>query len=151
MDSGTTTQIRKKIDRYQFKKVLTQHKTFLLHLFNDDFHEFSLADSLVSLDLMEKRKEEWDIDIDPMETFLSSIEAPYFEIPMSSAVELMLEFGYSNNRIFKFENGKVTFLRALFVFHEGKLFSSTQDNCYCYDTIVENLLKINPDLVKVPD
>jgi len=53
---------------------------------------------------MEKRKKEWDIDIDPMETFLSSIEAPYFEIPMSSAVELMLEFGYSNNRIFKFEN-----------------------------------------------
>lgn len=151
MDSGTTSQIRKRISFFEFKNLLSQHETFLLHLYNDDYDGMGMWNSVASMSLIEKRKDISNFETDPMNLFLSYMNLPYFEIPMEEGVEIMVDFGYPSNRIMHTVINKFTYARAVLIIHQGKVYFNTQDRCYCFETIIENLLEINENFVTVPD
>ena len=89
-----------------------------------------------------------------MEIWLESIDLDLFEMPMSDAVEIMLEFGYPTEYIIQTESHEgqnVSIYRnAMLIIHEGKVFYNTTNDCYCPESIVENIMKLDPELILDP-
>lgn len=148
MVSRTTSKIRKVINPSEFRKITQEYKTFLLHLISN----FNQPTWLQPLSSIEARKK-W-MGVDPMEIWLESIDLDLFEMPMSDAVEIMLEFGYSTEYIIQtesYEGQNVSIYRnAMLIIHEGKVFYNTTYDCYCPEGIVENIMKLDPKLILDP-
>lgn len=152
MDSRTTTKIRQVISSKDLKKIIRENETFLLHLIDDIEN---LQTTFISINSIKKRKESTGIDADPFEIWLKFVNLNYYEIEMKDAVDIMLDFGYDNRNIFRtdFVRGipRISFIPTMMIIHRGEIFHNTQNNCYCIESIIEGLLKLNPDLVLVPD
>jgi hypothetical protein len=152
MDSGTSTKVRKVISNKEFKKILRENETFLLHL---TAHIENLPRQLIPINLIENRKELAGIDVDPFEIWLTYVDLNYFEIEMKNAVDIMLDFGYDTNYIIKtdyVDEIPIThFHPAMLIVHQGKVFYNSQSDCYCIESITEGLLRLNPNLVIITD
>lgn len=153
MDSRTTSKIRKIITPNEFRKVLSENETFLFHLVQENQISEGYGPSFfISIDQIEEKKREFDRDFDEFEIWLQYIDVPYFEMHMKDAVEIMLDFGYPTSYIYNYAHPTTPmFERAMLIIHKGKVFYNTQTLCYCPDTIQENLVKINPDFLIMPD
>lgn len=153
MGSGTNTQIRRKIHQSEFNKLIVEHETFLLHFLTENQVDEKISTFISFFDI-EKRKKTRGWDTDHFEVLMDHIEVPYFELLTKDAVDLMVNLGYPTNWIIKNnseDKSKVEYWALMMIIHKGKVFYNTQFDCYCHDTILENLVKLNPDLVINPD
>ena len=153
MGSGTNTQIRRKIHQSEFNKLIVEHETFLLHFLTENQWNREIATFISFFDI-EKRKESRGWDVDHFEVLMDHLDVPYFELLTKDAVDLMVNLGYPTNWIINESYGdktKVEYHHLMMIIHQGKVFYNTQFDCYCHDTILENLVKLNPDLVIDPD
>ncbi len=152
MGSGTSTKIRKVITPSEFKKVLSEHETFLFHLVQENQISEGYGPSFfISIDQIEDRKRLSERTIDEFEIWLQYIDVPYFEMHMKDAVEIMLDFGYPTNYIYNYQHPTPNFERAMLIIHQGKVHYNTQYDCYCTDTVNEQLFKLNQDFLIMPD
>ena len=151
MGSGTNTQIRRKIHQSEFNKLIVEHETFLLHFLTENQWNREIATFISFFDI-EKRKESRGWDVDHFEVLMDHLDVPYFELLTKDAVDLMVNLGYPTNWIINdADKTKVRYHRLMMIIHQGKVFYNTQFDCYCQDTLLENLVKLNPDLVINPD
>jgi hypothetical protein len=149
MASGTNTQIRRKIHQSEFNELIVEHETFLLHFLTENQWNREIATFISFFDI-EKRKESRGWDVDHFEVLMDHLDVPYFELLTKDAVDLMVNLGYPTNWIINDTYGdktKVEYHHLMMIIHKGKVFYNTQFDCYCQDTILENLVKLNPDLV----
>lgn len=153
MDSRTSSKIRKVITPIEFKKVLCENETFLLHLVQENQISEGYGPSFfISIDQIEDRKRLSDRTIDEFEVWLKYIDVPYFEMHMKDAVEIMLDFGYPTSYIYNYMHPiKPNFERAMLIIHKGKVHYNTQTECYCPETVNEQLFNINQDFLIMPD
>lgn len=149
MVSGTPTKIRKVIEPQEFKRILREKESFLLHLTSNVgsptfFQSLSKLKKLIKIH-----------GAHPFDVWLQSIDLDFYEMKMSDAVDIMIEFGYTTEWIIHnhVDNGKnVTIFReAVLIINKGQLFYNSQHDCYCPDVVLENVLRLNPDLVIIPD
>lgn len=149
MDSRTPTKIRKEIDPKELRKLLQENETFLLNLTSN----FDQPTWFQPLSKIEARKK-W-LGADPFEIWLENINMDYYEMPMSQAVEFMLEFGYTTEWII--DTGPVgetsisIFRNAMLIIDKGKVFYNSTSDCYCSESVLENIIRLNPDFVSIPD
>ncbi len=152
MDSRTTTKIRKVIEPKEFKKILLENETFILHL---TAHVEKNPSYIVPLSFIPKRKKLLKAGVDPFELWLGYVDINYFEMEMKDAVDIMLEFGYGTNYIITtiIQGGEqVTyFYPAMLLIHKGRVFYNTQSDCYCIESMTENILKLDRNLIILPD
>ena len=130
-----------------------EHETFLLHFLTENQWKREIATFISFFDI-EKRKESRDWDVDHFEVLMDHLDVPYFELLTKDAVDLMVNLGYPTNWIINDTYGdktKVEYHHLMMIIHKGNVFYNTQFDCYCHDTILENLVKLNPDLVIDPD
>lgn len=152
MDSRTTTKIRKVITPNEFKKVLYGYETFLFHLVQENQISEGYGPSFfISIDQIEDRKILTERSVDEFEVWLKYINVPYFEMHMKDAVNIMIDFGYPTNYIYNYQHPTPNFERAMLIIHNGKVHYNTQYNCYCPETINEELFKLNQDFLIMPD
>jgi hypothetical protein len=146
----TPSQIRKKISVSEFKDICIKHETFLFHLYvNYPEDEPYLETTFQSLEKSLKRKRFRESLVDPMESFLKSVNLPYFEIPMEEGYPIMLDYGYSND--FIFDRIIKKFRYAMILIHKGKIFHNTQFDCYCVDSVIDAIGKLDINLLKLDD
>jgi len=156
MASRTHTQIRKKIHQSDFNKLIVEHETFLLHFLTENQYNQEIA-HLISFFDIEKRKEDrgWDPeDVDHFEVLMNHLDLPYFELLTKDAVDLLVNLGYPTNWIINDQypdKTKVQYHRMMMIIHQGKVVYNTQFDCYCMDTLVEAIYKLNPNFVIEPD
>jgi hypothetical protein len=161
MGSGTNTQIRRKIHQSEFNKLIVEHETFLLHFLVEDQVDH-IPTTFISFFDIQKRKEMNDAESDSFEVLMGYLNLPYFELLTKDAVDLMVDLGYSTNWIITENPGGVVientegkpnigYRPLMMIIHKGKVFYNTLFDCYCHETILENLVKLNPNLVFNPD
>lgn len=142
MDIRTPLQIRKRIKSSDFSKLIIEHPTFLLHFYAEP-EEGKMDTLFMSIERVQYMVKTYGYASHPMLEFLKTVNLPYFELPMKDASELMLDFGYTSEHIYDSE--KLEFRRAMLVIHNGKVIHTTQENCYCIESVTEGILKVGPD------
>lgn len=149
MDSRTTSKIRKVIEPQEFKKILRENETFLLHLVSDIpsptfFQRLSLLEELKEIN-----------GVHPFDIWLNSINLDLYEMKMSDAVDIMLEFGYTTEWIVYHhvddQKNVIIFREAMMIINKGQLFYNSQHDCYCPNVVLENIIRLDPNLVTIPD
>lgn len=147
MVSGTTTPIRAKLDPKDFHKKCVEHETFLLHLLDEN----QIEKGLTVFQSIFVTEEDWDHYArgapHQLKIWLDYVDLPYYEMQMKEAVEIMLEFGYTTEWIY-FKK-KSEYWRAILIIHKGKVNFNTQNSCYCFDTLNEAVIKLDPNFFKI--
>lgn len=149
MDSRTPSKIRKVIRPQEYRKILKEKDSFLLHLTSDVISPTFFQ----RLSLMEDVKK--DMGVHPFDIWLESINLDLYEMKMSDAVEIMIEFGYTTEWIIYHHvddrKNVMIFREAMMIINKGELFYNSQHDCYCPDVVLENIIRLDPNLVTIPD
>lgn len=92
-----------------------------------------------------------DFVIHTLKYLLDRIQIPYFESYTDESMDFLMGLGFDVNYLYKVPNSpthKEFYFSPIFIgFNKFKIVGSSAEKCYCDETFLELVMKMNPDFI----
>jgi hypothetical protein len=143
---------RKIITIKDFKDVARNNEYFLWHFLQKEQYKGGL--SMYSyFDNRENTYDNREDEVNYIKTIVDQLEIPYYESYTEDSIDFIYGLGYPYNKLWNPPKPQVIvksnflFNATLVGFKKFSKVSSTLDSCYCFESVLDVIASLNPELL----